>query len=41
MPVWLTMFVGRSGLGEALRALLDPIDSGVRLLTLLGPGGVG
>jgi transcriptional regulator with XRE-family HTH domain len=41
LPVWLTSFVGREAEVEAVRALLDPAHSTVRLLTLLGPGGVG
>jgi transcriptional regulator with XRE-family HTH domain len=41
LPVWLTSFVGRGTEVEALRALLEPAISEARLLTLLGPGGVG
>ena len=41
VPVWLTSFVGREHELETLRALLDPDTSALRLLTLLGPGGVG
>jgi predicted ATPase len=41
LPVWLTSFVGREAEVEAVRAVLDPAESAVRLLTLLGPGGVG
>ena len=39
--VWLTSFVGREVEVDAVRALLDPAGAAVRLLTLLGPGGVG
>jgi len=41
LPVWLTSFVGRAAEIETVRALLDPAGAAVRLLTLLGPGGVG
>ena len=41
LPVWLTSFVGREAEVAAVRALLDPSGSPVRLVTLLGPGGVG
>ena len=41
LPFWLTSFVGREAEVEAVRVLLDPARSAVRLLTLLGPGGVG
>jgi predicted ATPase/transcriptional regulator with XRE-family HTH domain/Tfp pilus assembly protein PilF len=41
MPGWLTSFVGREVEVETLHMLLDPLVSGVRLLTLIGPGGVG
>ena len=41
LPVRLTSFVGREIEVETLRALLDPAASTVRLLTLLGPGGIG
>jgi predicted ATPase/transcriptional regulator with XRE-family HTH domain len=41
LPIWLTSFVGREVEVETVRTLLDPSTSGVRLLTLLGPGGVG
>jgi predicted ATPase/transcriptional regulator with XRE-family HTH domain len=41
LPVWLTSFVGREAEVMAVRSLLDPAGSAVRLLTLLGPGGVG
>ena len=41
LPVWLTSFVGREAEVESVCALLDPVVSPVRLVTLLGPGGVG
>jgi predicted ATPase/transcriptional regulator with XRE-family HTH domain len=41
LPIWLTSFVGREADVEAVCALLAPNGSAVRLLTLLGPGGVG
>jgi predicted ATPase/DNA-binding XRE family transcriptional regulator len=41
LPIWLTSLVGREAEVEALRGLLDPNGSAVRLLTLQGPGGVG
>jgi predicted ATPase/DNA-binding XRE family transcriptional regulator len=42
LPVWLTSFIGRESEVEMVRALLDPASAtAVRLLTLLGPGGVG
>jgi predicted ATPase/transcriptional regulator with XRE-family HTH domain len=41
LPGWLTSFVGREVEVETLHTLLDPLVSGVRLLTLIGPGGVG
>jgi predicted ATPase/transcriptional regulator with XRE-family HTH domain len=41
LPVWLTSFVGREVEVAAVRTLLDPAGSAVRLLTLLGLGGVG
>jgi predicted ATPase/transcriptional regulator with XRE-family HTH domain len=41
LPAWLTSFVGREVEVETLRTLLDPLVSGVRLLSLIGPGGVG
>jgi len=41
LPVWLTSFVGREAEVSATRTLLDPSGPAVRLLTLVGPGGVG
>ncbi|MBV9171051.1 MAG: helix-turn-helix domain-containing protein [Chloroflexi bacterium] len=41
LPVSLTSFVGREVEVESVRRLLDPAVSRVRLLTLVGPGGVG
>ena len=41
LPVWPTSFVGRETEVDEVRALLDPATSTVRLVTLLGPGGVG
>ena len=41
LPMWWTSFVGREAEVETVRALLDPVGSSVRLLTLLGPGGIG
>jgi non-specific serine/threonine protein kinase len=41
LPVWLTSFIGREAEVASVRALLDPCESPVRLVTLLGPGGVG
>jgi predicted ATPase/transcriptional regulator with XRE-family HTH domain len=41
LPVWPTSFLGREADARAIRALLDPDSSKVRLLSLLGPGGVG
>jgi predicted ATPase len=41
LPSWLTSFVGREAEVETVRMLLDPSTSDVRLLTLIGPGGVG
>jgi predicted ATPase/transcriptional regulator with XRE-family HTH domain len=41
LPVWLTTFVGREAEVDKVHALLDPAVSTVRLVTLLGPGGVG
>jgi predicted ATPase len=41
LPAWLTSFVGREAEVERVWTLLDPAGPGVRLLTLLGPGGVG
>jgi len=41
LPIWLSSFVGREVEVETVRTLLDPSTSAVRLLTLLGPGGVG
>ncbi|MBV9323467.1 MAG: helix-turn-helix domain-containing protein [Chloroflexi bacterium] len=41
LPMGLTSFVGRQAELEAARTLLDPASSRVRLLTLVGPGGVG
>ncbi|MBV9354807.1 MAG: AAA family ATPase, partial [Chloroflexi bacterium] len=41
LPVWLTSFVGRDAELQALHALLVPPSAGARLVTLIGPGGVG
>jgi predicted ATPase/DNA-binding XRE family transcriptional regulator len=41
LPASLTPLVGREAEVEAVREMLDPTRSTVRLLTLLGPGGVG
>jgi len=41
LPNWLTSFVGREDELASIRALLDPARSATRLLTLVGPGGVG
>jgi len=41
LPTWLTTFVGRAAEVESVRRLLDPSASAVRLLTLVGTGGVG
>ncbi len=41
LPIWLTSFVGREVEVESIRTLLGPAGSAVRLLTLVGPGGVG
>jgi predicted ATPase len=41
LPIWLTTFVGRETEVDSVRGLLDPHGSAVRLLTLVGPGGVG
>ncbi len=40
-PVPPTVLIGRDAEVATASALLDPADSAVRLLTLLGPGGVG
>jgi predicted ATPase/transcriptional regulator with XRE-family HTH domain len=41
LPTWLTALVGREAEVESVRRLLDPVGSVVRLLTLVGTGGVG
>jgi predicted ATPase/transcriptional regulator with XRE-family HTH domain len=41
LPVWSTSFLGREAGLRAIRTLLDPDRSQVRLLSLVGPGGVG
>jgi predicted ATPase/transcriptional regulator with XRE-family HTH domain len=41
LPVPLTALIGRSDDVLAARALLDPATGATRLLTLVGPGGVG
>ncbi len=41
LPTPLTSLIGREVEAAAARALLDPSASTVRLLTLVGPGGVG
>jgi len=41
LPVWLTSFVGRELEVEAVRSRLAPDEAAERLLTLVGPGGVG
>jgi predicted ATPase len=41
LPTWLTSFVGREVEVASVRRLLDPEESTVRLLTLVGTGGVG
>src|SRR5262249_11982105 len=41
LPVWPTSLVGRESDVASVRALLDPTSSPVRMLSLLGPGGVG
>jgi predicted ATPase/transcriptional regulator with XRE-family HTH domain len=41
LPDWLTSFVGREEEVQQVRAVLGPAAATVRLLTLLGPGGVG
>ena len=41
LPVWPTALVGRDADIGAVRDLLDPASSQVRLLSLVGPGGVG
>jgi predicted ATPase/transcriptional regulator with XRE-family HTH domain len=41
LPAWQTTLVGREADLGAIGARLDPMGPGVRLLTLVGPGGVG
>ncbi|MBV9357784.1 MAG: helix-turn-helix domain-containing protein [Chloroflexi bacterium] len=41
LPSRLTPLIGREVEGATARSLLDPTDASVRLLTLVGPGGVG
>jgi predicted ATPase/transcriptional regulator with XRE-family HTH domain len=41
LPIWLTSLVGRAADVDRVRSLLSPSGSAARLLTLLGPGGVG
>jgi predicted ATPase/DNA-binding CsgD family transcriptional regulator/transcriptional regulator with XRE-family HTH domain len=41
LPVWPTSFVGRDVEVQTIRSWLDPSGSAVRLLSLVGPGGVG
>jgi len=41
LPVWLTSFVGREVELRTIRDLLNPAGDRLRLLTLVGPGGVG
>jgi predicted ATPase/transcriptional regulator with XRE-family HTH domain len=41
VPTWLTSLVGRATDVDRVRSLLRPSGSAARLLTLLGPGGVG
>ena len=40
-PAWPTSFIGRHLELESVRKMLDPAGSSTRLLTLVGPGGVG
>jgi predicted ATPase/DNA-binding XRE family transcriptional regulator len=41
LPVWPTALIGRDAEVAAAAALLDPASAVTRLLTLVGPGGVG
>jgi predicted ATPase/transcriptional regulator with XRE-family HTH domain len=41
VPTWPTSLVGRDADVDSVRSLLSPTGSAARLLTLLGPGGVG
>ena len=41
LPTWPTSLVGRAADVDRVRSLLRPSESTARLLTLLGPGGVG
>jgi predicted ATPase/DNA-binding XRE family transcriptional regulator len=41
LPAWLTSLVGRDAELATVRSLLHPSGSAARLLTLVGPGGVG
>jgi transcriptional regulator with XRE-family HTH domain len=41
LPTWPTSLVGRATDVDRVRSLLSPTGSAARLLTLLGPGGVG
>jgi predicted ATPase/transcriptional regulator with XRE-family HTH domain len=41
LPRWPTSLVGRAADVERVRSLLSPAGSATRLLTLIGPGGVG
>ncbi len=41
LPVWPTSLLGRQADVREIRNLLNPSGSGVRLLSLIGPGGVG